>query len=393
MRHIADDERRARVGRRHHLATAARAAAPEPIARDLVGLHGSDPATVFLAAAARSKRPAGAVAALEGALYDDRTLVRTLGMRRTMFVVPVDLVPVVQAACTDALVPGQRKRLVRLIEENGIARDGARFLRGAERKTLAAIEAMGEATAGQLSKVVPELREQLSLGEGTKWAAKVGLSTRVLFLLSTEQRVVRGRPNGSWTSSQYRWSPMDAWLPGGTPSLPAAEARTTLADRWLRAFGPAATADLKWWTGWTVAQTRAALAAAGGVEVTLDGGTGWVAAGDDAPVRAPKPWVAFLPALDPTTMGWYERGWYLGEHRAQLFDRNGNAGPTVWADGRVVGGWAQRKTGEVAYEVLDDVGRETTRMIERAAADLETWFGDVRVTPRFPTPLQVRLAR
>jgi hypothetical protein len=118
-----------------------------------------------------------------------------------------------------------------------------------------------------------------------------------------------------------------------------------------------------------------------------------VAAGDDAPVRAPTPWVAFLPALDPTTMGWYERGWYLGAHRSQLFDRNGNAGPTIWADGRVVGGWAQRKTGEVAYEVLDDVGRETTRTVERAAADLEAWFGDVRVTPRFPTPLQLRLTR
>jgi winged helix DNA-binding protein len=393
VRHVTDGERRARLGRRHHLATGARATGPEPIARDLVGLHGSDPATVFLAAAARSKQPASAVPALERALYDDRTLVRTLGMRRTMFVVPVDLVPVVQAACTDALVPGQRKRLVRLIEENGIAPDGARFLRGAERKTLAALEAMGEATAGQLSKAVPELREQVSLGEGTKWAVKAGLSTRVLFLLSTEQRVVRGRPNGSWTSSQYRWSPMDAWLPGGTPSVPATEARTTLAEKWLRAFGPATTADVKWWTGWTVAQTRAALAAAGAVEVTIDGGTGWVAAGDDAPVRAPKPWVAFLPALDPTTMGWYERGWYLGEHRSQLFDHNGNAGPTVWADGRVVGGWVQRKTGEVVYEVLDDVGRETTGMIERAAADLEAWFGDVRVTPRFPTPLQVRLTR
>jgi hypothetical protein len=393
VRHVTDEERRARVGRRHHLATEARATGPEPIARDLVGLHGSDPATVFLAAAARSKRPANAVAALERALYDDRTLVRTLGMRRTMFVVPVDLVPVVQAACTDALVPGQRKRLVRLIEENGIARDGARFLRGAERKTLAAIEAMGEATAGQLSKAVPELREQLRMGEGKKWAANVGLSTRVLFLLSTEQRVVRGRPNGSWSSSQYRWSPMDAWLPGGTPSMPAPDARTTLTDHWLRAFGPATTADLKWWTGWTVAQTRAALAGAGAIEATLDDGTGWLAAGDDAPVRAPKPWVAFLPALDPTTMGWYERGWYLGAHRSQLFDRNGNAGPTIWADGHVVGGWAQRKNGEVAYDVLDDVGRETTRTIERAAADLEAWFGNVRVTPRFPTPLQVRLTR
>ena len=43
-------------------------------------------------------------------------------MRRTMFVVPLDLVPVVQAACTDALVPGQRKLLVDMVESNGITR-------------------------------------------------------------------------------------------------------------------------------------------------------------------------------------------------------------------------------------------------------------------------------
>jgi hypothetical protein len=65
------------------------------------------------------------VTGLECALYEKRTLVRTLGMRRTMFVLPTDLVPIVQAACTDAVVPGQRKRLVQEIETNGIARAGA----------------------------------------------------------------------------------------------------------------------------------------------------------------------------------------------------------------------------------------------------------------------------
>jgi hypothetical protein len=211
-------------------------------------------------------------------------------------------------------------------------------------------------------------------------------------LLSTEQRVVRGRPNGSWTSGQYRWSPMDAWLPDGVPSLTAEDARTALVQRWLYTFGPATTADVKWWTGWTVAQARTTLATVGAVEVALDHGTGWVLHDDVAPVRAPKPWVAFLPALDSTTMGWFERDWYLGTYRSSLFDRNGNAGPTVWADGRVVGGWVQRKTGEVAYEVLDDVGRDTAKAIAGAAGALEAWFGEVRVAPRFPTPLQQRLS-
>ena len=143
-----------------------------------------------------------------------------------------------------------------MLEEGGVATDGAAWLREVEAKTVAELDARGEATASELSKAVPGLREQLSVGEGKTWAGTIGVSTRVLFLLSTEQRAVRGRPKGSWTSSQYRWSPMAEWLPDGVPSMPAEAARTELVRRWLTAFGPGTTADVKWWTGWTVAQTR-----------------------------------------------------------------------------------------------------------------------------------------
>jgi hypothetical protein len=219
------------------------------------------------------------------------------------------------------------------------------------------------------------------------------MSTRVLFLLSTAQLIVRGRPKGSWTSSQYRWSPMEAWLPDGMPALDPAPARAELVRRYLAGFGPATTADLKWWTGWTVAQTKAALAAVGAIELTLEGeAQGWVLPDDLEPVRAPAPWVALLPALDPTTMGWRGRSWYLGNHGPTLFDRNGNAGPTIWCDGRVVGGWAQRRSGEVVHRLLEDVGAETADAVAASAAELESWLGPTRITPRFPTPLQKELS-
>jgi hypothetical protein len=174
--------------------------------------------------------------------------------------------------------------------------------------------------------------------------------------------------------------------------MAADAARAELVRRWLATFGPATTADLKWWTGWTVSRARAALAAADAVEVELEAGTGWVLPDDDGPVRAPEAWVSLLPSLDPTTMGWRERGWYLGDHGPALFDTNGNAGPTVWVDGRVAGAWAQRRSGEVVHQLLDDVGHDAVTAVDRAAAELETWFGDVRVTPRFPTPLQKQLS-
>lgn len=388
--HMSVEERRRRLGVRHRLARGARIDDAVAIADAVVALHGTDPSSVFLSAAARMVTPS--VERLERALYDDRQLVRTLCMRRTMFVLPVTMVPVVQAACTDALVPGERKRTLAMLEAAGVA--GAdRHLRDLEASTLAAIEQAGEATGAELGKLVPGLRQQLVVGVGTKWEGTVGLTTRVLFLLSTEQKIVRGRPKGGWTSSQYRWSPMSSWLPGTVTPPSADEARVDLARRWLRAFGPATVTDFKWWSGLTLGQARKAVAALDVAEVDLDGVPGMVLADDVAPTPAPEPWVALLPGLDPTTMGWRQRAWYLGDHAKSLFDTNGNAGPTVWADGRIVGGWAQRKdTGEVVFRLLEDIGTLAAAAVHAEANRLTEWLGAVRVTPRFPTPLQKELS-
>lgn len=383
------EERRARLGVRHRLAAGARVDDAVAIADAVVALHATDPSSVFLSAAARMVHPS--VERLERALYDDRLLVRTLCMRRTMFVLPVAMVPVVQAACTDALVPGQRKRTVAMLEEAGVA-DPERHLKELEAATVAAIEEAGEATGAELGKRVPGLGHQVLVGVGSKWETTVGMTTRVLFLLSCEQKVVRGRPKGGWTSSAYRWSPMSSWLPARHPTPSAEEARVELCRRWLRAFGPAPVTDLKWWSGLTLGQVRTAVAALDVVEVDLDGAPGVVLAGDVDPTPAPAPWIALLPALDPTTMGWQRRDWYLGDYAKALFDTNGNAGPTVWCDGRVIGGWVQRKdTGEVVFRLLEDAGAEVAAAVEAEAARLTEWLGPVRITPRFPTPLQRQL--
>jgi hypothetical protein len=148
---------------------------------------------------------------------------------------------------------------------------------------------------------------------------------------------------------------------------------------------------LQWWTGWTGGQTKAALAALPIAEVDLDGHPGITLASDVDPVEAPAPRAALLPALDPTPMGWQGREWFLGAHGPSLFDRTGNIGPTVWWDGRIVGGWAQRASGEVTYRLLEDTGTDAAPAIETEAARLESWLGDARVTPRFRTPLEREL--
>ena len=128
------------------------------------------------------------------------------------------------------------------------------------------------------------------------------------------------------------------------------------------------------------------------VQVDLGESPGLVLADDTDPVSAPEPWVTLLPGLDATPMGYAERSWFLGDHGPALFDRSGNIGPSVWCDGRIVGGWAQRPTGAVVYKLLEDVGRDAARRVESAAHSLSAWLGAIRITPRFRTPLERELS-
>jgi hypothetical protein len=322
---------------------------------------------------------------VEAALYEDRALLRVLAMRRTMFVAPVDTAAILLAACSRDVAARERKRLLAILaaaEIAGAGHDLDAWLRGAEEAVLTALATRGEATAAQIAADDARLSTQLVLAPGTTYEAKVSVASRVLTVLGAEGRVIRTRPNGTWTSTQYRWAALSSWHPGVAEHA-TEPARAELARRWLSAFGPATPEDLKWWTGWTVGQTRAALAAVATTEVRLDGGTtALVVAGDEARLERPAPWAALLPALDATTMGWKERGWYLGDHGPRVFDANGNAGPTVWWDGRVVGGWTQAPGGEIRTKLLEDPGAEARAAIDGAAATIAAFIGDARISPR-----------
>ena len=363
------------------------------IADSVVALHSTDPSTVYLSALARMKHPSPE--AVSRALYDDRTVVRHHAMRRTLWVMTPEMARLAHAACTMALAKTQWKRLAKMLEDSGIASDGAAWAETASADMLAALTSMGSATARQLGKAVPALTEKIQFSVGGSVNSQ-GAHTRLLLNLGFDGAIVRGRPNGSWNTSEYAWSVADQWLPGGIDGGDVDTAAAELARHYLDRFGPATTADLQWWAGWTGGLAKRSLATIGAVEVDLENGVAWVLANDvpdDGTARGePRaPWIAFLPALDSTTMGWKERSWYLddlGKFGGSIFDVNGNAGPTVWVDGHVVGGWAQRRSGEIAYNLLAEASPKNIKAIAAHAEQFRELIGDVRVSVRFPAPMQ-----
>jgi hypothetical protein len=387
-RRVDDAERRARLAVRHRLVPARRTDDVVAIADDLVALHSTDPVTVYLSVLARMVNPS--LHAVEKALYDDRTLLRHHAMRRTLWVAAPPTMRLAHAAATVDLHRVQYRMLASALSGAGVP-DPDEWI-AAGRATVLDVLAEGPTTARDLGRRLPDLALPVLIGTGRQ-ATTVAAHTRLLLVLGFAGDVVRARPTGTWINGQYRWAATHEWIPGGIDvGLDKRAAAAALARLWLRAFGPGTRADLQWWAGWTAATTTRALADVGALEVELDEGVGLLLPDDLEPVEAVEPWVALLPGLDPTTMGWKQRGWYLdAEIAAAVFDRNGNGGPTVWADGRIVGSWVQRRDGTVAVRLLTDVGAARRTEIDAAAAAWEELLGDVRFTVRFPAPLQAAL--
>jgi hypothetical protein len=343
VRTIEAAERRARLAVRHRLSPKHRAGDVVEAARSMACLHATDPATVYLSAWARVDGMT--VADLERALYVDRSLVKHLAMRRTLFVFPREMMGFAQAGASNRVADSERRRLIRDVEKAGLHRNGERWLSRASRQVLAALSDDREATSSELRNEIPLLEGAIAYGEGKTWGGEAPVGPRVLTTLSAAGQIVRASNDGAWTISRPRWASTESWLKQEIPRYGEAQGIARLVEHWLQAFGPGTAADIKWWLGSTVTAVRGALADLDAVEVDIGDQTGYVLAADLEATDPVEPWAALLPPLDPTTMGWFERDWYLGPHKEQLFDTNGNAGPTMWWDGRIVGGWRQNDAG------------------------------------------------
>jgi len=334
---------------------------------DLVALHSSDPITPHLAALARVRDYA--VEDLENA-FDRSRLWRLHAMRRTLWVAPADRVGMLQASVGDAVAAKERRRLEGWAEGLDLA--------ALEESVLAAIAAEPGVHTRELTTRIPALQAKVRVGSG-KWAQEAPVGSRLLYVLAMEAKLRRTRSSGTWKSSQYGWATATVVRP--------ARAAEELIRRYLERFGPATRTDVRWWTGLTAAQVDGALSEVA-EEVRLETGAAWVARGFGLQAASG---VALLPGLDPTPMGWKERDWFLGDHGAALFDRNGNVGPTIWVEGRIVGGWAVSGEGRVLTKLLEDVGDVAEAAVAAEAERLGAWLGGTSATPRFRTPLEKSL--
>ncbi len=386
MQHIGDEQRRVRIARRHGIHPEHRYPDPLTATRAMTALHATEPPTVHLSLQARVEGLA--VTDVDAALYDTRTLVKQLAMRRTLFAFTRDLLPAAWGSASARVATAEFRRLARDVARAGVATDGAAWVQAAAGAVLDRL-ADGEALdAVTLRREVPLLEARIVFGTG-RWSQESPVAPRILTLLGARGQLVRGHNVHHWRISRPRWTTMEAWLQGEVPE-PLAEAAgyAELVRRWLWTFGPGTEADIVWWLGATKAAVRRALTEVAAVPVSLDSGvTGWVLPGDEEPVPPVGPWAALLPALDPTTMGWKQRGFYLDPADVPyLFDSAGNGGTTAWWNGRVVGCWVQADDSSVRVIYRGDPGPAARAQLEAEAERLTRWFGGEVVSSVYASP-------
>lgn len=394
MVQLTDADRRRRLAVRHGLA--GRFDTVAAATRAMTVLHATEAATVHLSLWARVGGVT--VADVDRALYDDRSIVKQLAMRRTLFTFPRELLPAAWGSAARRVAGQQRALMVKDLVAGGVA-DPDAWLATAEADVLGLLADGTARTTAEVREQVASLAGTVQRGRpGSRWAAEVPLAPRVMTLLGAEGRVVRAANAGHWRLNKPAWTTAACWLGDVPPPLDEAAGYAELVRRWLATFGPGTEADIVWWLGATKTAVRRALADVEAVPVGLEGGgAGWVLPDDTDPVTAEeaevRPWAALLPTLDPTVMGWKERSFYLDAgDAAYLFDSNGNAGNTAWWDGRIVGCWVQDDAARVHLLLRDDVPAAGRKALQVEAERLTAWLDGVRITNVYASP-QMRGAR
>lgn len=381
MRHISDDQRRARIGVRHALAPPFRADSIEAATRAMTVLHATEAPSVYLSAWARTVSLR--VEDVDRAFHVDRSLIKQLAMRRTLFVFPRDLLAATWVSASARVAASEGARMRKELVRGEIAADGEAWLAEARAAALEVIaQSLDGVSAADVRRAVPMLDMNIPGSAGG-----IGTASRVLTHLGATADIVRGLSTGRFPRPQTRWTVTRSWL-GDVPLLvEPADGWRELVRRWLVTFGPGTEDDLVWWLGATRSIVRAALREVAAEPVSLDGGgRGWILPDDTADDPDPGPWVALLPVLDPTVMGWRDRDFYLGLHRQALFDTRGNAGTTAWVDGRVVGCWVQDDEGVVEVRLLEDVPPRARLALAEEAARLTVWLDGVQIRSVYRSP-------
>jgi hypothetical protein len=356
--------------RRQHLDGRAATGSLLAVASRLCGLHAQVMSSAELTAWARVEELERD--AVQRALWQDRTLVKTWAMRGTLHLLPSSDLPMWHAALGTSrryLRPAAWQKyfgitleeLEQLTNAIGTALDGQVMTR--EELVREIVKITGSAAIG--AKIA-----ESSWGTILKPAAFAG---RLCFGPSVGQRVRFTRP--------------DTWLRVATPVVVEPEAAVQwVTRRFLAAYGPATFHDLaRWWGGASGVATARQWISSLGKEVSpveVDGTRAWMLAADaEGALNLPAvKSVRLLPGFDQYVIGVSHHAEQLLPKglRSRVYRPQGWVSPVLLVNGRMEGVWRHEIKGsrvEVAIEPFGNPPLWVRRAAGQEAKRLAAFLG------------------
>jgi hypothetical protein len=343
------------VLRRQHLAPDAKGSDVVQAVRDVCGLYAASAATPYLSLLARL--PAFKRDLLDDELYVRRTLGRIRCMRKAIYILPIDLLVAAHWATRGLNVEASR----RYLEYRGVPRP---IYEPLARHILELLEGR-ELTAADIRHA---LRTSLDV-------------PAVLNFMCDQGLLIRSRLERGGTDPNFCYALFSDYFPKvRLEPMGEREAAMHIVRQYLRSFGPAAEADLAWWTGLGQMSTHIALQHMRGEVIKVpivnrvDGflmlNTEVEACRQQAPLV--QPIVNLLPSHDPYLLGYLDRSRYIdARHTDRAFDQTGNVTSTIVLNGRVIGVWDLiAENCQVKLFLFQAVSDEARAAIEAAAQQL-----------------------
>jgi hypothetical protein len=322
------------------------------ITQDIGGLHATSATTPYLSLLARSNTFARED--LEEELYRKKSLARIRYVRNTMYILPKGMLPVAFAAV--------QKNTKKMTEQH------MEYLR------------LSSEEYEKISEEITELLKPkgLSIHEIKAELGAIPNLSYILRMMCFHGRLIRGKPKAGWKSNLHTYFPFQAYYPGlQLRSVDEEEAQETVIRQYLSAFGPVTENDIVWWTGFTKGQVGRILKRMNDemkqIEIAGLNGQHFILASQEKKIKSAhsreKTTVNILPTLDPYLMGYKDRDRFLYQkYFTYVYDRSGNATPTILLDGIVAGVWELEETVfkyflfyDVAEEVLEKIHLEAER--------------------------------
>jgi hypothetical protein len=185
------------------------------------------------------------------------------------------------------------------------------------------------------------------------------------------------------SGQNVRFTRPDSWV-RNLSRVDAAAALPEITRRYLTAYGPATLEDFRHWLGISAVRAKALIASLGGdlTEVDVEGTKAWMLARDvsKAMRAAPSRSVRLLPAFDQYVVAssLHVRNLLPGDFKKAIFRPQGWISPVLLVNGRMDGVWRHEKKGnrlEVRIEPFVRLPTWTKRAAGEEAEQLAEFLG------------------